>query len=107
MSRSKYTMTDAAAKRIQKRLLEVWQDQHHINIETVEKLLREEEFSSSWRHSYVTDLVQWLIEETKGSFATDIAKAYIYSHYELREGIDSIHGGLQKVGILPYPPEDE
>lgn len=107
MSRSKYRMTDAAAKRILKRLLEVWEENHHISIETVEGLLKEEDFSSSWRSGYVADLVQWLIEETSnGAFAHDIAKAYIRSHYELRAGIDNIHGGLQQVGILPYPEDD-
>lgn len=99
-------MTDAAAKRIHARLLEVWQEKHYLDIETIERLLREEDFASSWKYSYVSDLVQWFIENTNGSFANDIAKAYIRSHYELREGIDNIHGGLQKVGILPYPEDD-
>lgn len=100
-------MTDAAAKRIHARLLEIWQERPYISIEIVEKVLKEEDFASSWKHSYVSDLIEWFIENTNGSFAADIAKAYIRSHYDLREGIDNIHGGLQQVGILPYPEEDD
>jgi len=107
MSRSKYRMTDAAAKRMLKRLLEIWEKQHRINISDVEMLLREEDFWGAHKASYIGDLVQWLIEESNGSFANDIAQAFIRSHYDLREGIDSIHGGLQKVGIIPYPEDDD
>ena len=107
MARTKYKMTDAAAKRILNRLLEVWQERHHITIEDIEMLLKEEDFWGSYKYNYVCDLVQCLLENNDGpAFVDVIAQAYIRSHYKLREGIDNIHGGLQEVGILPYP-EDE
>lgn len=107
MARTKYKMTDAAAKRIQKRLLEVWQENHRIDISDVEMLLKEEDFWGSYKSNYVGDLVQCLLENNDGpAFVDVIAQAYIRSHYSLREGIDNIHGGLQTVGILPYPEDD-
>ena len=36
MSRSKYRMTDASAKRIAKRLLEVWEKHHRLSISDIE-----------------------------------------------------------------------
>ena len=107
MSRNKYRMTDATAKRIAKRMLAVWEKHHRLSIADIEMLLREEDFWGAHKSSYVSDLVEWLIEEYNGTFANDIAQAYIRSHYDLREGIDSIHGGLQKVGIIPYPEDDD
>ena len=106
-NRSKYRMTDAAAKRILKRLLEIWEGKHRIHISDVEMLLREEDFWGSHKSSYIGDLVQWLIEESNGSFASDIAQAYIRSHYDLREGIDNLDRGLHQIGILEYPPEED
>jgi hypothetical protein len=110
MARTKYKMTDAAAKRIHKRLLEIWQKGHHINISDVEMVLKEEDFWGSYKANYVSDLVQFLLDNSDGpanaTFVDVIAQAYIRSHYILREGIDDIHGGLQTVGILPYPEDD-
>ena len=103
---SKYTMTDAAAKRISKRLLEVWQAHHRITIKDINKLLEEEEFTRSYRAGYVSDLVQWLMENREGAFVRDISDAFTRSHYDLREGIDNLDRGLHQIGILEYPEED-
>ncbi len=104
---SKYTMTDAAAKRIAQRLGETWGEHQRITIKDVERLLSEEDFTSSYRAGYVADLVQWLIENLEGRFASTIADAYIRSHYELRDGIDALDRGLHQIGILEYPEEDD
>ena len=107
MSRNKYRMTDAAAKRITTRLAEEFKPgSMYIGIEQVEALLREEDFSRNWKGSYVSDLVQWWVENGYPHYANLVTQRYIREYYEQQDGITSIKDGLMKVGIIPYPEDD-
>jgi hypothetical protein len=100
---SKYTMTDAAAKRIAKRLLEV----KYLRLKDVDTLLDEEGFTGSYRAGYVYDLMRWLIENKHAALVPNLADVFIRSHYDLREGIDNLDRGLHQIGILEYPAEED
>lgn len=106
MSRSKYTMTDAAAKRITLALHEGWTPGGGVHIEMVEKALRDEEFYGPYKYNYVNDLVEWMLENDYAPFSRLITQSYVREYYEQRTGVDELTAGLQRLGVLPYPPED-
>ena len=105
MARSKYRMTDAAAKRMAAALQEAWQERQHVTIAQIQKTLRDEDFWGANKANYIKDLVQWMIENGFENFSRMITDEFIREYYEQRDGIQQLEGGLQKLGILPYPED--
>ena len=106
MSRSKYTMTNAAAKRITVALHEVWRPGGGLHIEQIEEALRGEEFWGPYKYNYVNDLVEWMLENDYASFSRLITQSYIREYYEQRTGMNELTAGLRRLGVIPYPSED-
>ena len=107
MSRSKYTMTDAAAKRITAALHDVFKPGGGITIEQVEEALRGEEFYGSYKYNYVNDLVAWMQENDYVFFSQLLTRSYVREYYEHRTGVDELTAGLQRLGVIPYPEDSE
>ncbi len=106
MSRTKYTMTDAAAKRITESLNSTWQLKHHLTIQQVEEALREEDFWGSYKYNNINDLVEWMIDNKFEHFSILITQVYIREYYNQVQGITELTDGLQRLGVIPYPSED-
>jgi len=114
MSRNKYTMTDAAAKRITMVLQKSFEPTMYMNIKVIEQALRDEGFTS-FRASHVRGLMDYwrecVEEEDKKNFhahmMASVAESYIRDYYEQQQGIGEMKEGMMRLGILPYPPEDD
>ena len=100
MARSKYRMTDAAAKRMTTALHEMWDPGRHLTIEQIEKVLQDEDFWGANRAGYIQDLVQWMIENDKPDFSRLITDRFVREYYEQREGIRDLTAGLYRLGII-------
>lgn len=113
MSRSKYTMTNAAAKRITAVLQKSFEPTMYMDIKVMEQALADEGFTS-FRSSHVRGLMDYwreCIEEgDKPNFHShmmaSVAERYVREYYEQRDGIDEMKGGMMRLGILPYPEDD-
>ncbi len=104
MSRAKYKMTDAAAKRIAVVLAE--KGMSFIQVRDVEQALRAEDFWGSDKANYVKDLCQWLTENKMEHLALSISQSFIRDYYSQKEGIHDFTSGLMRLGVIPYPDDD-
>lgn len=107
MSRTKYTMTDAAAKRIRNSLFALWEHRHHLTIEQIEQALRDEDFWGAYKYNNINDLVEWMIDNGHERFSILITKVYIREYYAQVQGITELTDGLQRLGVIPYPEDEE
>lgn len=106
-NRSKYRMTDAAAKRIHDALVAKGQEKMWLSIEHIENALRAENFygpSNSYR--YIVDLVDYLIEHQDSRLVRWIIEGYARQYYDMKGGVERLESGLQRLGIIPYPEDD-
>jgi hypothetical protein len=107
---TKYAFSDAAGKRIS---LELAETGGRITIETIREALDTQGFSGFTRNHVgnlmdywaqrieAGDKVQWhahLLRQT--------ADRFVYEYYEQREGMEWLKGGLQRLGVIPYPEDD-
>lgn len=114
MSRDKYTMTDAAAKRITMALHETTQlPGIYMSIPVIEKALKHDGFSGFARQHIQALNGYWrerIEAEDKKNFHSHMMEAvswcYVREYYEQREGIRDLTAGLQRLGVIPYPEED-
>ncbi len=111
-SKTKYQLSDAAAKRITMALGSEPGDS--LTLKRVEKEILAEGFDSRFMRGTLIDLLRYWqnqVEDQKDlvfhSFlmmrtAEDLAREY----YEQRQGVREMTDGMMRLGILPYPEDD-
>lgn len=106
--RSKYNMTNAAAKRIAAALYEKGMENHYLQVGDIHAVLQQEDFYSvgEGRYRYIVDLVDYLMEEEGGRMVRWITEAFVRDYYDQRTGINQLESGLQRLGLIPYPEDD-
>jgi hypothetical protein len=112
VSKTKYQMTDAAAKRITMALGSEPGDR--LNLKRVEKEIRAEGFDTRFMCGIVIDMLRYW--QSKVEDQTDLvfhsfllmrtAEDFAREYYEQRQGITEMTDGMMRLGILPYPEDD-
>jgi hypothetical protein len=114
MSRDKYTLTDAAAKRITMALHDAVQATGvYLNIPLIEQALRDDGFRGFTRNHIQALNGYWqerIEADDKKNFHSHmmatVSYCYVREYYDQREGIRDLTAGLQRLGVIPYPEED-